>query len=129
MSHGHGNAPDAIRGNDDAVAMYGVLKPFLGLPGISAARVESSAAELALGVLAVFQNFRKVAYWDDLQAQRQTEQSLDDYLHDSFVKQILIAHELCHYWHPDHGEKFFQLLDDVISNWVRRKQELEAVVL
>ena len=41
----------------------------------------------------------------------------------------VIAHELCHHWHPDHGEKFFLLLDDVISNWVRRKQELEAVVL
>lgn len=40
----------------------------------------------------------------------------------------VIAHELCHHWHPDHGKQFFQLLDDIVSNWVRRKQELEAAV-
>lgn len=39
----------------------------------------------------------------------------------------VIAHELCHHWHPDHGEGFFQLLADVMPNWVKRKQELEAV--
>ena len=86
-SHGRSDAPEAIRGNDDAVAMYGVLTPFLSLPGMSAARVEAGAVELALGVLLVFQRLRKVAYWDDLQAQRQTEQALDDYLYDSFTRQ------------------------------------------
>ena len=40
----------------------------------------------------------------------------------------VIAHELCHHWYPDHGEDFFKLLGDVIPNWVRRKQELEAAV-
>jgi predicted metal-dependent hydrolase len=38
----------------------------------------------------------------------------------------VIAHELCHHWHPDHGEEFFQLLDDVLPNWVRRKRDLEG---
>ncbi len=85
-AHGRNDTPEAIRGNDDAVAMYGVLKLHLALPGLSEARVESVAAELAIGVLAVFQTYRKVAYWDDLQAQRQTEQALDDYLYDSFNK-------------------------------------------
>ena len=88
MSHGQSDTPEALRGNDDAVALFGVLKPFLALPGMALARVESVAAELAVGVLAVFQKFRKVAYWDDLQAQRQTEQALDDYLFDSFDKQV-----------------------------------------
>ena len=87
MSHGQSDTPEALRGKDDAVAMFGVLKPFLELPGMALARVESVAAELAVGVLDVFQKFRKVAYWDDLQAQRQTEQALDDYLFDSFDKQ------------------------------------------
>ena len=39
----------------------------------------------------------------------------------------VIAHELCHHWHPDHGQEFFRLLGDVMPNWARRKEELEAV--
>lgn len=38
----------------------------------------------------------------------------------------VISHELCHHWHAGHGKEFFQLLDDVLPNWVRSKQELEA---
>lgn len=87
MSHGLGDAPEVICGKDDAVAMYGVLKPYLTRPGMRAEHVEATAAELAMGVLGVFQRFRKVAYWDDLQAQRQTEQALDDYLYESFRKE------------------------------------------
>ncbi len=40
----------------------------------------------------------------------------------------VIAHELCHAWHPDHGELFFQLLGDVMPNWGKRKLELEAAM-
>ncbi len=40
----------------------------------------------------------------------------------------VIAHELCHAWHPDHGEQFFQLLGDVMPNWGKRKLELEAAM-
>ena len=87
MSHGRSDAPESLRGNDDAVAMYGVITPFLSLPGMSAERTEAGAVDMALGVLLVFQRLRKVAYWDDLQAQRQTEQALDDYLFDSFTRQ------------------------------------------
>jgi predicted metal-dependent hydrolase len=39
----------------------------------------------------------------------------------------VIAHELCHHWFPDHGQDFFKLLGDVMPNWMRRKEELEAV--
>jgi predicted metal-dependent hydrolase len=39
----------------------------------------------------------------------------------------VIAHELCHHWHPDHGPEFFTLLGDVMPNWMRCKEELEAV--
>lgn len=39
----------------------------------------------------------------------------------------VILHELCHHWHPHHGDDFFQLLDDVVPTWARRKRELELL--
>lgn len=86
ISHGRADAPAVIRGDDDAVAVFGVLKPFLALPGVAAGRMEDIAAELARGVLEVFGRFRKVSYWDDPQALRQTERALDDYLYDAFAR-------------------------------------------
>lgn len=39
----------------------------------------------------------------------------------------VIAHELCHHWHPDHGEAFWRLLADVLPDWQRRKHTLEQM--
>jgi len=39
----------------------------------------------------------------------------------------VIAHELCHHWHPDHGAHFFQLLGDVMPNWQKAKSALELM--
>jgi predicted metal-dependent hydrolase len=37
----------------------------------------------------------------------------------------VLVHELCHYWHPNHGKDFFLLLDDVMPDWAMRKARLE----
>lgn len=39
----------------------------------------------------------------------------------------VIAHELCHHWHPHHGEGFLKLLTDVMPNWAKAKQRLELL--
>jgi type I restriction enzyme, R subunit len=84
--HGQTDTPVALRGHDDAVAIWGLLKPFVLLPGINPVRADTISTALALGARAVFARFNKVAYWDDLQAQRQTEQALDEFLHDAIVE-------------------------------------------
>jgi predicted metal-dependent hydrolase len=39
----------------------------------------------------------------------------------------VIAHELCHHWHPNHGEEFLNLLTDVLPGWEKAKQRLELL--
>jgi type I restriction enzyme, R subunit len=82
VSHGHNDIPQSIRGNDDAVAAFDTLRPYVVYEGITQQQSEAKAAQLASGVLGTFQRYRKVDYWNDLQAQKQTEQALDDYLYD-----------------------------------------------
>jgi len=38
----------------------------------------------------------------------------------------VIAHEVCHLRHPDHGRKFWYLLSQVMPDWKRRKARLES---
>jgi predicted metal-dependent hydrolase len=37
----------------------------------------------------------------------------------------VIAHEICHLQHPDHGRKFWDLLCQLMPDWRTRKQRLE----
>lgn len=39
----------------------------------------------------------------------------------------VIAHELCHHWHPNHGEEFLNLLADVLPGWEQAKRRLELL--
>ena len=41
----------------------------------------------------------------------------------------VIAHEICHLKHPDHGREFWSLLSRVMPDWRVRKQRLEAADL
>lgn len=43
--------------------------------------------------------------------------------------EYVVIHELCHIKHRDHGARFFKLLEQVMPDWERRKQRLEAALL
>jgi predicted metal-dependent hydrolase len=43
--------------------------------------------------------------------------------------EYVIAHELCHLMHRDHGTAFYRLLGRVMPDWESRKQRLETVLL
>lgn len=43
--------------------------------------------------------------------------------------EYVIAHELCHLMHRDHGAAFYRLLGRVMPDWASRKQRLETVLL
>jgi len=73
--------PPVLDGDADAAAVYGVLLPFVASYR-SDADARATAAEAAMAVWEIFRSNRKVGYWDDLDAQRQTMNEIDDYLYD-----------------------------------------------
>ena len=43
--------------------------------------------------------------------------------------EYVIAHELCHTVHEDHGKAFYRLLSRIIHDWEKRKQRLEKALI
>lgn len=43
--------------------------------------------------------------------------------------EYVVTHELCHTKHRDHDTRFFKLLRQVMPDWEKRKQRLEAALL
>lgn len=41
----------------------------------------------------------------------------------------VIVHELCHVQEPHHGPAFFELLEQNLPNWERRKNRLEKIMV
>lgn len=74
--------PAAIAHDEDATAVYGLLKPFVAGHVADAAQAANLAANAARAVWGIFLRNRKVGYWDDLDAQRRTMNEIDDYLYD-----------------------------------------------
>lgn len=76
------DAPAQLAGNDNALALYGVLKPYvLGHVKADEAAV-TLAANSAVEIWSIIQRNKKVGFWDDLDAQRRTMNEIDDYLYD-----------------------------------------------
>ncbi|KVE08127.1 type I restriction endonuclease subunit R [Burkholderia anthina] len=76
------DAPAQLAGNDNALALYGVLKPYV----LGHVKAEETAATLAavsaVDIWSIIQQNKKVGFWDDLDAQRRTMNEIDDYLYD-----------------------------------------------
>ena len=76
------DAPAQLAGNDNALALYGVLKPYV----LGHVKAEETAATLAANsaadIWSIIQRNKKVGFWDDLDAQRRTMNEIDDYLYD-----------------------------------------------
>lgn len=74
--------PPMLDGDVDAAAAYGLLRPFVANHLGDAEQAQTTAAEAAIALWDIFRRNRKVGYWDDLDAQRQTMNEIDDYLYD-----------------------------------------------
>jgi type I restriction enzyme R subunit len=78
----HDDIPDKLSGNEDAMAYFGVLKPFLEKHELGEADLESAAADTAIAVHGILEKHKKVHFWDDEDAQKQAVNEIDDYLYD-----------------------------------------------
>jgi len=78
----HDDIPGALIGNEEAMAFYGVLKPFFEQHDLEQNNCETITAETALAIQAILDRHWKVQFWDDDDAQKQAINDIDDYLFD-----------------------------------------------
>ncbi len=78
----HDDIPDNLSGNEDAMAYFGVLKPFLEKHELGEEALESAATDTAIAIHGILEKHKKVHFWDDEDAQKQAVNEIDDYLYD-----------------------------------------------
>ncbi|MDD4272578.1 MAG: HsdR family type I site-specific deoxyribonuclease [Desulfobacter postgatei] len=78
----HDDIPDKLTGNEDAMAFFGVLKPFFEKHELGEEDLESAAADTAIAIHGILEKHKKVHFWDDEDAQKQAVNEIDDYLYD-----------------------------------------------
>ena len=76
------DVPAQLAGNDNAVAVFGVLKPYVASYVSEEEKAAEIAADTAIDIWAIIQSNKKVGFWDDLDAQRRAMNEIDDYLYD-----------------------------------------------
>ncbi len=74
--------PGKLVGNDNAMAVFGVLKPYVAGHVSEEEKAAEIAADAAIDIWSMIQTNRKVGFWDDLDAQRRAMNEIDDYLYD-----------------------------------------------
>jgi len=89
----HEDIPDKLNGNEDAMAYYGILKPFLDLHNLSESDLEIIAADTAVAIHHILEVHQKVNFWQDEDALKQVINEIDDYLYDELktVKSIELS--------------------------------------
>ncbi len=78
----HEDIPEKLSGNEDAMAYFGVLKPFFAENPLSKEKCDSISADAALAVDSILNRHWKVQFWDDDDAKNQAINDIDDYLFD-----------------------------------------------
>jgi type I restriction enzyme R subunit len=78
----HDDMPDVLSGNEEAMAYFGVIRPFINARALSDAELEAVAADTAIALHGILEKHRKVHFWDDEDAQKQVINEIDDYLYD-----------------------------------------------
>lgn len=78
----HDDIPQKLDGNEDAMAFYGILKPFFEACQLDEAICEDISADTALAIQSTLQRHWKVQFWDDDDAQKRAMNDIDDYLYD-----------------------------------------------
>ena len=85
VSKVHDTIPIKLFGNEDAMAYFGVLKPYLENSEICDEVLESAAADSAISIWRILERHKKVHFWDDEDAQKQAVNEIDDYFYDELM--------------------------------------------
>ena len=106
VSGRHEDAPAKLRDNDEACAYYGVVKPvYLAHNTIPEEHLDDMAANTALAAQTILIDYRKVDFWNDLDAKNNVKNAIDDYLHDEIkYKQDI----------PLSGEQMDQIIEELM---------------
>lgn len=78
----HDDIPSQLAGNEEAMAYFGVLRPFLTELNLGQDECEAVSAEIALAIQTILDRHWKVQFWDDDDARKQVINDIDDYLFD-----------------------------------------------
>jgi len=78
----HEDVPDKLGGNEDAMAYFGVMKPFFENHELAVVELEEIVADTAIAFKVILDSYRKVNFWDDEDAQNKAINDIDDYLYD-----------------------------------------------
>jgi type I restriction enzyme, R subunit len=82
VSRKNDDVPATLRGKDHAIACYGVVLPFFAGHLTDSEQAETVAVDAAMSLWAIVERNRVVGFWDNLDAQRQCVNALDDFLYD-----------------------------------------------
>jgi len=78
----HDDIPAGLAGNEEAIAYFGVLKPFFSELLHGTKECEAVAADVALAIQQILDLHWKVQFWDDEDARKRVINDVDDYLFD-----------------------------------------------
>jgi type I restriction enzyme, R subunit len=82
VSREHDDVPTELKGNDDAQALYGVIKRFFEGKDLDAKTCEGISSDTAVSALKIFKQNRKVQFWDDDDAKNRVINDIDDFIYD-----------------------------------------------
>lgn len=83
VSRQHDDVPKNIRGNDEACAYFGIIKPYFTSEDNTAENSEEISLGASLAIQKIIDDHWKVDFWDDNDAQKAVVNDIDDYLYDN----------------------------------------------
>jgi type I restriction enzyme, R subunit len=92
----HDDVPENIRTNDEACAYFGLIKPYFMQHNLEEQLIDSVSAATSLAVQKIIDVHWKVDFWDDTDAQRKTENDIDDFLYDKVKEECGVSLSLEH---------------------------------
>jgi type I restriction enzyme R subunit len=84
----HDDVPDALQGNEDAMAIYGVVKPYFTKEGTNEGGSDDLASAASLSIYKIIRSHWKVHFWGDDDAKKRAVNDIDDYLYDEINEKM-----------------------------------------
>jgi type I restriction enzyme R subunit len=87
----HNDVPDQIRGNDEACAYFGAIKPFFIPYDLNQGQLDILSVETSLAIQRIITSHWKVDFWSDDSARKAAINDIDDFLFDDIKERYGIS--------------------------------------